>query len=254
MIKHFWPGQTASKKINDNDPFYSCRLGPLGFLTLGNAHGNQGMHDQILALKWIQSEIKYFGGNPKNVTIMGESSGAMSCLLHLVSPLSQGLFHKIIATSGSPSTPFGHLDRKPNCYGRAFARHLLRKKLKNKKITDEKLLKMLKEMPSKTIIRNTTVFKDFDIPFPLQWKPSLDPESNKPFMPISFDEAVKQGKFDKSIPIMMGCTTEEGLIFSTSLVKSPKRWQMLFDQWNHWAPLLLFNRYATVSKQIFDPI
>ena len=131
LIKHFWPGQTASKKINDNDPFYSCRLGPLGFLTLGNAHGNQGMHDQILALKWVQSEIRYFGGNPKNVTIMGESSGAMSCLLHLISPLSQGLFHKIIATSGSPSTPFGHLDRKPHCYGRAFARHLLRKKLKN---------------------------------------------------------------------------------------------------------------------------
>ena len=85
------------------------RLGPLGFLTLDKAHGNQGMHDQILALKWVQSEIKNFGGNPKNVTIMGESAGAMSCLLHLVSPLSRGLFHKIIASSGSPSTPFLHL-------------------------------------------------------------------------------------------------------------------------------------------------
>ena len=78
-------------------------------MTLDKAHGNQGMHDQILALKWIQSEIKCFGGNPKNVTIMGESAGAMSCLLHLVSPLSRGLFHKIIASSGSPSTPFLHL-------------------------------------------------------------------------------------------------------------------------------------------------
>ena len=60
------------------------RLGPLGFLTLDKAHGNQGMHDQVMALKWIQSEIECFGGNPNNVTIMGESAGAMSCLLHLV--------------------------------------------------------------------------------------------------------------------------------------------------------------------------
>ena len=69
-------------------------------MSLDKAHGNQGMHDQILALKWIQSEIENFGGNPNNVTIMGESAGAMSCLLHYVSPLSRGLFHKIIAASG----------------------------------------------------------------------------------------------------------------------------------------------------------
>jgi len=218
------------------------RLGPLGFLTLDKAHGNQGMHDQILALKWIQSEIENFSGNPKNVTIMGESAGAMSCLLHFVSPLSRGLFHKIIAASGSPSTPFLHLDRKPQCYGRAFANHLVRKKLKKTEINDDKLLQMLKEMTAKTIVESTTLFKDWDVPNPLQWKPCLDPDSNEPFMPISFNEAVKQGKFDKNIPIMTGCTSEEGLIFSTTFLRSPRRWRMLFDQWNHWAPLLFFNR------------
>ena len=213
-------------------------------MTLDKAYGNQGMHDQILALKWIQSEIKCFGGNPKNVTIMGESAGAMSCLLHLVSPLSRGLFHKIIASSGSPSTPFLHLDRKPNCYGRAFARHLLRKKSRQTNdVNDEKLLKMLKEVSAKTIVEGTTLFKDWDVPNPLQWKPSLDPESNEPFMPIPFEQAIKEGLFDKNIPILTGCTSEEGLVFSTPFLKSPRRWRMLFENWYHWAPLLFFNRY-----------
>ena len=71
--------------------FFSIfRLGPLGFFTLGPAKGNQGMHDQVLAMKWVQTNIEVFGGNPKNVTLMGESAGAMSSLLHLTSPLSQG--------------------------------------------------------------------------------------------------------------------------------------------------------------------
>ena len=53
------------------------------------------MHDQVLALEWVQKNIAAFGGDPKNVTIMGESAGAMSCFMHLVSPLSKGLFHKV---------------------------------------------------------------------------------------------------------------------------------------------------------------
>ena len=53
------------------------RLGPYGFFNLGSAPGNQGMLDQVMALKWIQSHISAFGGDSQNVTIMGESAGAM---------------------------------------------------------------------------------------------------------------------------------------------------------------------------------
>ena len=129
------------------------RLGPLGFFTLDAAPGNQGMLDQVMALQWVQEHINDFGGDPQNITIMGESSGAMSCLLHLVSPLSQGLFHKIIALSGSPSCPFLHMDRKPECYGRAFANHILKKKLTASTAAvanDEMLLKMEAEFVERT--------------------------------------------------------------------------------------------------------
>ena len=72
------------------------RLGPLGFLSMGNEEvpGNAGLRDQSLALKWVNQNIANFGGNPGMVTIFGESAGALSVSLHLLSPLSAGLFQR----------------------------------------------------------------------------------------------------------------------------------------------------------------
>ena len=70
------------------------RLGPLGFLSLGNQEipGNAGMLDQVAALQWVQDNIHRFGGDPDNVTLMGQSAGSFSTTYHLVSPKSKGLF------------------------------------------------------------------------------------------------------------------------------------------------------------------
>ncbi|XP_075972495.1 uncharacterized protein LOC142974214 [Anticarsia gemmatalis] len=80
------------------------RLDALGFLSLGTEEvpGNAGLKDQVLALKWVQQNIKYFGGDPTKVTIMGQSAGGASVGFHLASPMSTGLFHRAIALSGSP--------------------------------------------------------------------------------------------------------------------------------------------------------
>lgn len=83
------------------------RLGVLGWLAhpelskesaLGIS-GNYGMLDQIEALRWVQSNIRAFGGNPANVTIAGESSGALNVMYLMASPAARGLFAKAIAES-----------------------------------------------------------------------------------------------------------------------------------------------------------
>src|SRR6266542_2048557 len=81
------------------------RLGFFAFPALSREHpeelkGNYAYMDQIAALKWVQQNIAAFGGDPKNVTIFGESAGGVSVHTHLTSPLSRGLFQKAISQSG----------------------------------------------------------------------------------------------------------------------------------------------------------
>ncbi|MFW9880337.1 MAG: carboxylesterase/lipase family protein, partial [Candidatus Thorarchaeota archaeon] len=76
------------------------RLGAFANLILPNVPGNIDMLDQITALKWIKNNIEYFGGDPKNVTIFGESAGGQSVCILMSMPKAKGLFHKVIAQSG----------------------------------------------------------------------------------------------------------------------------------------------------------
>ncbi|KAE8751234.1 Carboxyl/Cholinesterase 10 [Frankliniella occidentalis] len=64
------------------------------------------MLDQVQALRWVQENIVYFGGNKQSITLAGFSAGAASVLMHTLSPLSKGLFHKAVAMSGSPLNPW----------------------------------------------------------------------------------------------------------------------------------------------------
>ncbi|MBL8683478.1 MAG: carboxylesterase family protein [Myxococcales bacterium] len=78
------------------------RLGNFGFFTSPSigANGNQGFEDQQLALRWVRDNVSAFGGDPNNVTIVGESAGGISVCLHLVAPASQGLYRRAVSQSG----------------------------------------------------------------------------------------------------------------------------------------------------------
>ncbi len=96
---------------------FNYRVGPLGFLahpelTKESEHdssGNYGFLDQIAALRWVRENIAQFGGDPDNVTIVGQSAGSMSVLALQSSPLAESLFHRAVGMSGallSSSGPF----------------------------------------------------------------------------------------------------------------------------------------------------
>jgi para-nitrobenzyl esterase len=85
------------------------RLGVFGFLahpeltaeTGHNASGNWGFLDQVAALQWVQRNIEAFGGDPRNVTLVGQSAGSMSINNLQASPLARGLFAKVFGMSGA---------------------------------------------------------------------------------------------------------------------------------------------------------
>jgi para-nitrobenzyl esterase len=77
------------------------RLSAEGFLLLDDVTPNLGLLDQIAALHWVQDNIAAFGGDPKNVTVVGESSGAMSIGALLAIPRARFLFHRAILESGA---------------------------------------------------------------------------------------------------------------------------------------------------------
>jgi len=84
------------------------RLGVFGWLhhpylknEAGEVLANFGLRDQLQALKWVQTNIAAFGGDPSHVTLAGESAGAMSICAHLASPTSRGFFHSAVLESGN---------------------------------------------------------------------------------------------------------------------------------------------------------
>lgn len=85
---------------------FNYRLGPWGFACLKQLKeeaghtGNYGLFDQMTAIQWVKDNIASFGGDPENITIMGQSAGAASVQLLSCSPLTEGLFQKAIMSSG----------------------------------------------------------------------------------------------------------------------------------------------------------
>jgi para-nitrobenzyl esterase len=107
----YWGDRLAKKGVIVVTVAY--RLGPLGFLALPeltrestqHSSGNYGLMDQIAALEWIQRNIAAFGGDPKRVTIAGQSSGAISVSVLMASPRAKGLFGRAIGESGGLFEP-----------------------------------------------------------------------------------------------------------------------------------------------------
>ena len=124
------------------------RLGVFGFFSHPDIENpNLALFDQILALKWIQEYVTYFGGDPSNVTLIGESAGAGGIGHLIASPLSKDLFHKAVHQSGGSSLTYPTSSSDVRKLANSFANSFNDPSIKNlKNISTEEILKVSEEV------------------------------------------------------------------------------------------------------------
>ncbi|GAB0097228.1 hypothetical protein DMENIID0001_128520 [Sergentomyia squamirostris] len=148
---HHPPNYLLEKDVVLVVPQY--RLGPLGFLCLMTdaMPGNAAIFDVMLALEWVQQNIKQFGGDPNNVTLFGQSAGAaIVSILCLSSIVPENLFHRIILQSGAA---FGNWCFKEDGVKNEARKVAINSGKCNASSTDEDITSCLLEMDIKTLFR-----------------------------------------------------------------------------------------------------
>ncbi|XP_071574398.1 juvenile hormone esterase isoform X2 [Temnothorax nylanderi] len=194
------------------------RLGALGFLNLNDkvATGNQGLKDVVMALRWVQRNISQFGGDPKNITIFGESAGGAIVHYLTLSPLGKGLFHKAISQSGVAANPWALTEWTNKAMNRSFQ---LAEKL-GKATSDPKVAyEFLKTIDAKKLIKTAHKFlatQTDRLQHTIMFTPSLDYESPNPFFPEHPCKLMHRGV---KVPFLLGNTSCEGsFLISSTLV------------------------------------
>ncbi|XP_051164406.1 esterase E4-like isoform X3 [Leptopilina boulardi] len=215
------------------------RLDVLGFLNLGieEAAGNQGLKDQVTALRWVKENISNFGGDPENVTIFGESAGGASVHYLTQSSLAKDLFHKAICQSGVAINSWANMHENPVNY--AFK---LSEKLGNKSSDPVEVVNFLKTIDSHKLIeaqsKIITKLERFRLHFTSG--PSTDDKSKTPFMPHSIStDSLKEVK----IPMLIGHNSREGLLFLAGMNEKN------FEQYDLNFPDLIHPNFVNWLKQ-----
>ncbi|KAJ3642769.1 hypothetical protein Zmor_025525 [Zophobas morio] len=197
------------------------RLGVFGFLSTQDevVPGNNGLKDQLFALKWVQKNIFLFGGNASQVTIFGQSAGASSVGYHLISKKSAGLYRGAIMESSSVLSSFGY-QRNARSYAFKTASYI------NSSITDEStsqdvLNTMLQATAEEIDTTAQTVVgeESYDNGMILQgyyYAPVIELESDDSFLTEKMFEIVKKGEASR-VPVIIGINSEEGISQSTDL-------------------------------------
>ncbi|XP_005742719.2 cAMP-regulated D2 protein isoform X1 [Pundamilia nyererei] len=194
------------------------RLGAFGFLVSGkdphtSAAGNYGILDQQAALLWVQQNIAVFGGDPAKVTVFGESAGAQSVSLHLMIQSSKPLFNQAILQSLPFSIPLKTrhdalklgkgFAKQTNCSVSDFVCLL--------SLTPQAILAAQMKTSSKILnpFRFLEVFET--------WGPYIDGELIKEQAVTAF----QKGRWQKEKPILLGTTSEEGVLFAYGVFNKP---------------------------------
>ncbi len=182
------------------------RLGVFGFFTYQKGNElitNAGLKDLIMGLQWVKNNVASFGGDTKNITVGGESAGAILVSELVASPKCKGLFNKAIVESGSVLSQKYQVDR--NCSTVEFN---LNQSLKIMNKLNATTVEIFKEFDASTISSNYNFGLNFINEPEIAMFPTIDNE----IILNDVEKNISTGKFNK-MPLLIGFNTDDGDMF-----------------------------------------
>ncbi len=187
---------------------FNYRLGPLGFLALSSlaaedphhGTGDLGLLDQQAALRWVRDNIAAYGGDPRQVTIYGESAGGISVCAQLVSPASAGLFERAITESGPctlPAQPLATAEHQGTTLATTLGCPI-----------GPGELACLRAAPPQRVIQAMPPDPSFLFGQGAQWGPVADGVT----VPTDTARLLATGQFHR-VPVIVGANRDEGRLF-----------------------------------------
>lgn len=227
------------------------RLGIFGFLSSGDeaSKGNFGLKDQNMALRWLQANIKVFGGDPRAVTLMGDSGGGAAAHFHIMSPKSNGLFKKAIMIGGT-ALAFWALERNPQRQLREFASIAGIRDANNADTAD--IVAELSQMSARDVQRYSGRMYSIHDVTPI-FRPTIEGSWSSAF--ISDDPLVvwKSGEYEQRAFLLVASPNEQA-ISSDSYYDKKKRKRILNDFDNSLMEVggLARNQLKPIKKYYFN--
>ncbi|XP_050307837.1 juvenile hormone esterase-like isoform X2 [Anthonomus grandis grandis] len=227
------------------------RLGLFGFLALDDPSldvpGNAAFKDMVLALKWVQNNIKNFLGDPNNVTIFGNSAGAASVHFLVLSPMAKGLFQKALCQSGSALSSWA--------YGYKMVDQLT-EALNLDKVSDKDLFNYLTNAPAEEIFRAQNYIDKKTIKCNRhRFIGAVVEPSGYTGQKFFSEHPVKlllSGRYNK-VPMIMGYNSGDGMIVD-GMVEPEKNYIYWTDKEFNVPGLLNLEKGSQLSKQLGDEI
>lgn len=220
------------------------RLGVLGYFATNDpaAPGNYGFKDQVEALKWVKRNIHHFGGNPDKVTIYGCSSGGSSIQYHMISPLSKGLFHRAISSSGTVLLPWAlppnivqnsvDLAASLNCGGESI----------------QDMMECMRNKPAEEIVDKGYNYGEDGHLTKLPFGPVVEPHHPASFISENPHELLKAGRVN-DVPWMIGFVENEGSFIALEMASNQTYINDINKHWNKLAPKIFLYEYHSKSEQ-----
>ncbi|EDS38142.1 gut esterase 1 [Culex quinquefasciatus] len=227
------------------------RLAVFGFLSTEDraSPGNYGLKDQLFALRWTQRNIAYFGGDPKLVTIAGQSAGSSSVQHHMMSPQTRGLFARAVSMSGS-ALGFWHYDvdklaltrRQAEVVGIANATEL----------TTEQLVEELREVDGLELARSIDKLKVFYVHPVTLWQSTVERYVDEDTY-MSEDPRVlwESGNY-YPVPYTVGLLDNEGSLYSSIILSNRSLLNEMNDHSVEYIPLIVGAYHPTSVEMLKD--